>query len=126
MCDEVYVKPGEDEIIEVIFHKQVARLHPDPCLEIERGERYGFLGLKKAKENLYTELWEIESNKLYTRQEYLDKFGIDPENDNRSRFEYFVTLKRASGRQRTTQFKSEEEAKDWIKENYPEYTVRVE
>ena len=124
MQDEVYVKPGTEEVIEVILRKEPRHLFPDFRIETREGERYGFLGFRKAKENLYWDIWDIEL-KRYTRQECIDKFGVDPENDTRERFNSFVVVRRKSGGQITHPFDTENEAREWMKNNYPEFNTRI-
>lgn len=123
--DEVYVRKGDDELVEIIIQPRMATLVPRPYIRYKKGERYGFLGLKRTKENLYSDVFDC-NNILYTRQEFIDTFKIDPENDKRPKTKYYIKLVRKSGRFRQIQFNSVDEARNWVKSQYPEYSERVE
>ena len=122
---EVYVRKGDDEIVEIVVETQKVYLHPQPYVKYKKGDKYGFLGLRRAKENLYVDLYDLFDS-LYTRQEFIDTFKIDPENDTRPKFTHSVILVRKSGRTRKIPFNSEDGARNWVKSQYPEYSERVE
>ena len=125
MIEEVYVRKGDDEVVEVVIETASIELHPLPYIKYNEGDRYGFLGLRRAKETLYSDVYDWDET-LYTRQEFIDTFKIDPENDIRPKFSYSVKIVRRSGRSRYIPFNSVDNARDWIKSQYPEYSERVE